>query len=528
MFKTKCLFTPLLACGLLNGNTQESLAQSLQLRAFDVDTARFEWTGMALNQDADMLAISSLSRAEFRPLPYAESLGDIRLRLHLFSTSHGPANPIQALLPGHARVYDMHWGTGAQGQQLLFIAGAFADSLRIGNQLLLNPESNHYDAFVVALNRQGQLVWHWHRHDTGNQRITRIRPNGAQTNLIISGQQDDSTAWTGILTSGSGGLIWEKSYPGIARISDALFENSNWIKLCGTSQSTALFQGNILPTVQPVTGIQSFLARINPFNDSAEVLSSLAYDRFDLAARLLNNNSGLQEWLAPGLNSNNQRYRIIERLNYPVPNTDTLFHRTGFFMFEDASLNTGITAATHFLYQKPQSSQHEYVLLPITESSTNPMRLVVSAGSGQQFLGHSHASGLVLIAYRTTGSMQVFTQGNADTLNASLSGLSFSNSRWGLYVLSPANSTHITEQPMPQLLLYPNPVREGKLFIGNMHTLSSGFHWELLNLSGSVLGAGAWQPGEAYLQLPDTAAGLYLIRLRINGQQEIRKLLLLP
>jgi hypothetical protein len=94
-----------------------------------------------------------------------------------------------------------------------------------------------------------------------------------------------------------------------------------------------------------------------------------------------------------------------------------------------------------------------------------------------------------------------------------------------LIIFDDNKETGIARQRKSDLILYPNPVRDGKIFIET----AEYFHWQLNSISGAKIDCGYSSTGQTFIEIPaNTPPGMYVIQIWSSEVKSTKKIILAP
>lgn len=491
-----------------------------------LDTADVDITAMGVADD--LVIWASLPDGS----SYNPATGPLRLqvRQHHFSWRGDSLAPTQlnVQFQGQFRANSL-LGLGNMAIARMLVAGGFRDTCYLPNDTLIGFEPQSLDPFLMRVNAaNGQPEWIWSRPQTGNNFIHKIHYNGG-SEVLASGQFNDSTGWLAAFDIQTGQLLWEKAWPGSQTLSDARFGiNPNTQEVIFTGTMTDSGYLNHLPVplnTLPITGFRNFLAIYWPSTDSVAYMASTPCDSFSFEPSLMSGFEPLT-WSTPSLENGPQRKTMSFNVN-PISSSNVEYFEAVQW-YAEFDNPAGLALFPLFFYQGRHAAPNQYYLHYGQSSLNWPDTLELAMGSmPRKAAGVSDITRSPLMhtyfTIKSTGDIQIrrnWWQGQA---NYVVEGASQQSPRW-VILYSSNSSGGVEEDNRLNFKIYPNPNSIGLARIQLEKEVDLPSSWRLHDLKGKLLVMGSLAVGENLLPLPKLSQGIYLIEVEQAGRKGWQRL----
>lgn len=277
---------------------------------YDLDSLGYEWTAAASN-DGYLFSVDFFAAT----LPEIDSLSPetnfLRLREYRGIGANVQA-PITRIYPGKMRVTSMEYV-----DTQLFMGGFFTDTSSLDSHRLIPQQIGVKKAFMAALNRQNNRIqWVWQDSTSGSSKIHQVRHStspGMAPWLTLSGTVNDSTGMLVVLNANTGQVVFQRIFPGIRVLSDAIVANpaQGLFLITGACSDSGYIGQTPIPLSGVQTGIRSFIAEYNPAINAAVFTHSLPYTRYDFLASF----GSVSHWSIPTATDTSTH---IKQMMYPA------------------------------------------------------------------------------------------------------------------------------------------------------------------------------------------------------------------
>lgn len=487
-----------------------SVLSHAQWKVQVLDTADVDITAMGVADDLVIWAS--------RPTSSLHPLGTAPLRLqvrrHVWSYDTLAPAQLNVQFDGQFRANSLV-GLGNMAIPRLLVAGGYRDTCYLPNDTLIGYEPQSLDPFLMRVNAaNGQPEWVWSRPQAGNNFIHKIHyPSGGWSQVLVSGQSNDTTGWLAAFDVQTGQLLWEKSWPGARTLSDASFGanlNSGEVFFTGTMTDSGYL--HLLPvplSTLPLTGFRSFAARYWPSTDSVAFMASTPCDTFSFEPSLMNSFYRIV-WSTPSLENGPQRKRMSFHANPIFPPNIEYLEVTHWHAELDHPSSLGWTQLPLFFYQDPAAAPDRHLL---KYGGIPPDTLQLTTGSTP---GRAAALSDHMTTYHTiksTGDIQFRRSWLGDPwVNYTVMGASPQSPRWVVMYDNTVGGS-VRESHQLSFSIYPNPNNIGLVRIQWEKEIDLPSSWRLHDLQGKLLESGSLAAGENNLPLPQLAPGIYLLEV---------------
>lgn len=509
LFRMRALF--LLAILLTSSIVQAQWQAQWKVQV--LDTADVEITAMGVTYYSFVMWAS---RPTANPNPTATGPLRLQVREHLLS-SYDSLKPAH-LVVQYAGQFRANAVEGMKDLPRFFVGGGYRDTCYLPNDTLIGYEPQSLDPFLMRVNATtGQPEWVWSRPQAENNVIRKIHYNyGSQ--VLVSGQFNDTTGWLAAFDSENGQLLWEKTWPGARMVSNASFganANSGEVFFTGTMTDSGYLHHLPVPlSTLPLTGFRSFVARYWPSTDSVVFMASTPVDTFSFEPSLISGREPLT-WSTPSLENGPQRKMMSFNTNPSFPPTVEYFEANQWHAELDQPL--GPFPQPVFFYQATHAAPGHHYLHYDYGSWGWPDTLQLATGStiGRAAAISSYSTHAIkYFTIKTTGDIQIRRNSWGDPwVNHPVNGASHQSPRWVVLYDNTVFSGSVVENQRLPFRIYPNPNNIGLVRIQWEKEIELPSSWRVHDMQGKLLSTGQLKAGENSLPLPDLAPGIYLLEV---------------
>lgn len=481
-------------------------------RTLDLDSIGYEWTALQIE----------FSNIYVSTIPETDSInpetGLLRLRTYSNFWQNTPVSQTKYFL-GKTRVNNM-----AVNNNQLYLAGMFTDTSSLDSFQLIPYQIGQKDAFVASFNPISQQTqWRWQRNTAGDNFIHQIRYSNLPSSLnrLVASGIDNNEGWLIILDAANGQSLYEKTFPGIRTLSDAVYDSKvpGSILLTGTCSDTGYINQVPIHLHPPLTGIRTFLARYFPSNDSVVFLKSLTYNAFDFAPTMSND----AYWSAPTIDTARTGIKQLLYNNF-LPQSlpfDSVQH-AGFYAISQS-------------YSHWRTSQMHQIITPF---SPDPLIYSLSSGcclppGSELELDHwgTGPSKMFLVDHFATFvafpmKMQATLWSAFNILQDALFYPPQPHQHKWIIMVFPPPPDHVASISQIKFSISPNPVAHGSFRVRTQDPFQYALPWLLRDLQGRVVQQGVLQPGEDEIHCGQLPKGMYFFELRSTAGSGVQKVLI--
>ncbi len=489
-----------------------------------LDTADVDITAMGVADD--LVIWASRPTSSLHPL----GTGPLRLqvRQHVWSFDTLAPTQLNVQYDGQFRVNSIV-GLGNMAIARMLVAGGYRDTCYLPNDTLIGYEPQSLDPFLMRVNAaNGQPEWVWSRSQAGNNFIHKIHyPYEGGTQVLASGQFNDTTGWMAAFDIASGQLLWEKAWPGVRTLSDLHFgvlPNTEEVIFTGTMTDSGYLHHLPVPlSTLPLTGYRSFVASYWPSTDSVAFMASTPCDTFSFEPSLM---SGFHPivWSTPSLENGLQRKLMVFNANPIFPPQIEYYEASQWHAELDHP--SGPSLLPLFFYQGTSAAPDQHYLQYGYGSLNVHDTLQLASGSSP---GRAAAVSEYATTYhtiKTTGDLQL-RRGWAGSswVNYPVEGASMQTPRW-VVIYDNTVSGSVRENHQLSFSIYPNPNNIGLVRVQWEREIDLPSNWRLHDLQGKLLSSGSLVAGENNLPLPQLAPGIYLLELEQSTRKGWQRLVI--
>lgn len=493
------------------------------IRMYDLDSLGYEWTAVASNDDF-MYSLVFFAAT----LPEIDSLSPetnfLRLREYRGIGIGGNLQaPITRIYPGKMRVNSMELV-----DTQLFMGGFFTDTSALDSHRLIPQQIGVKKAFMAALNRQNNRIqWVWQDSTSGSSKIHQVRHStspGMAPWLTLSGTVNDSTGMLVVLNANTGNVLFQRIFPGIRVLSDAIVAHpaQGLFLLTGTCSDSGYIGQTPIPLSGVQTGIRSFIAEYNPAIHAAVFTHSLPYTRFDFLASF----GTKDHWSIPtATDTSTYIKQMLYATRFGSFRLDSIWHFDNYLPNKHAgrpgpggtnswgsylsTMNTGLMTYWEFrcticAYRNGELHFDSWGAKPKALFSINSF------------------SSLIVVPFKEL--LEVWgSNGSGDLLfNDSL--VPFQH-KWGVVWLAPSYGSvaHLGQQAFN---VYPNPVNQGQFKIQTDMPFDQPAAWSLHDVQGRTVRQGQLADVGEPISVAGLDAGLYFFELETSKGRGVQKLMI--
>lgn len=492
----------LLAFGEASGQTLPP-----QIRMYDLDSLGYEWTAVASNDDFTYSLVFFAAT-----LPEIDSLSPETnfLRLREYRGIGGNVQtPITRIYPGKMRVTSMEL-VNTQ----LFLGGFFTDTSALDSHSLIPQQIGVKKAFMAALNLQNNRIqWVWQDSTSGSSQIHQVRHStapGTAPWLTLSGTVNDSTGMLVVLNANTGQVVFQRIFPGIRVLSDAIVANpAQGLFLLTGACSDSGYIGQIpIPLSGAQTGIRSFIAEYNPAINAAVFTHSLPYTRFDFLASF----GTKDHWSIPTATDTSTH---IKQMMYPAaPETwwqNYIWHIDNYIANKHAGRGfAGGTNSWGSYIHTFSNGLITYWQLRCTVCAYRDFEIYADTWGSKPKVLFSLTSFSNVIAVPFKWILEAMYRDGADIIvNDSL--VPFQH-KWGVVWLAPSYGS-VAHDGQQAFHIYPNPVNQGQFKIQTEMPFDQPAAWTLRDVQGRTVRQGQLTDASETVQVGDVPTGMYFFEL---------------
>mgnify|MGYP001627122438 CR=1 FL=1 len=508
-------------------------AQPFQLKGFDVDTARQEWTAMT-SFDYTVL-ISTVDNPHPSNQPQGQKVGNIRLRWYKYG-QNGTFDPLldtTQLFYGNARVSSI---VGYSNDEFI-LGGGFADTLVLGQYTLVNNDPFSYDPFVFKVNRQGQVLWVWSVHRPQNNFFHRLKKHELNNyELLAVGLADDITGWIASINPNTGALLWEEIVTGSRTVSDAQVITSfgdTSLMITGSCANFTQMFGLQVPNATPITGYQNYLYRRDLKNQQGGFIKVVAHNTFDFEPYLLSksfNTFSPLTWITPyeddslagGFRQLKTEFSYDSFRNtydevYPL----SISH-DGIFSSLPSSNLWGFFSQQYVVYKAANGPINQLIIQNMDWMGKTFLNM--GFNNPHPPLGVFDELANLWLAIPVNQNI-TYTSDFGSSGSILFPGISTSVPRWVLIT----RNEYTSLPKYPSVLkfdVYPNPAVHSQLTIRLSENNLVQTKWFLRDMQGKAVSRGHFSTAETILNLNQLQSGIYLLEIMQGNQKAFRKVVL--
>lgn len=508
-----CLF---LALGEASGQTLPP-----QIRMYDLDSLGYEWTAVASNDDFTYSLVFFAAT-----LPEIDSLSPETnfLRLREYRGIGGNVQaPITRIYPGKMRVTSMELV-----DTQLFLGGFFTDTSALDSHSLIPQQIGVKKAFMAALNLQNNRIqWVWQDSTSGSSQIHQVRHStapGTAPWLTLSGTVNDSTGMLVVLNARTGNIVFQRIFPGIRVLSDAIVVNPalGSFLLTGACSDSGYIGQTPIPLSGAQTGIRSFIAEYKPAIHTAVFTHSLPYTRFDFLASF----GSVNHWSIPTATDTSTH---IKQMMYPASYGTSwqnyFWHYDNYIANKHAGRGfAGGTDSWGSHLHTESNGLMTYWRLNCTVCAYRDLVVTFDTWGPKPKALFSLTSFSSVIVVPFKELLEVFDiDARGDQLyNDSL--VPFQH-KWGVVWLAPSYGS-VAHYGQQAFRIYPNPVNQGQFKIQTEMPFDQPATWTLRDVQGRAVRQGKLTDAGETVQVGDVPSGMYFFELQLAEGNRFAKIMI--
>lgn len=506
----------LLAFGEASGQTLPP-----PIRMYDLDSLGYEWTAVASNDDyLYSLVVFAATLPEIDSL--SPETNFLRLREYRGIGGNVQA-PITRIYPGKMRVTSMELV-----DTLLFLGGFFTDTSALDSHSLIPQQIGAKKAFMAALNlRNNRIQWVWQDSTSGSSQIHQVRHStapGTAPWLTLSGTVNDSTGMLVVLNARTGNIVFQRIFPGIRVLSDAIVVNPalGSFLLTGACSDSGYIGQTPIPLSGALTGIRSFIAEYKPAINTVVFTHSLPYTRYDFLASF----GSVNHWSIPTATDTSTH---IKQMMYPA--TFGSWWQNYFWHYDNYIANKhagrGFAGGTNswgsylhtesnglMTYWRLNCTVCAYRDLVVTFDTWGPKPKAL-------FSLTSFSSVIVVPFKEVLEVLDIDARGDL-LYNDSL--VPFQH-KWGVFWLAPSYGS-VAHYGQQAFRIYPNPVNQGQFKIQTEMPFDQPVAWTLRDVQGRTVRQGRLNDAGETVQVGDVPSGMYFFELQLAEGSRFAKIMI--
>lgn len=410
----------------------------------------------------------------------------------------------------------------------LFMGGFFTDTSALDSHRLIPQQIGMKKAFMAALNRQNNRIqWVWQDSTSGSSKIHQVRHStspGMAPWLTLSGTVNDSTGMLVVLNANTGQVVFQRIFPGIRVLSDAIVAHpaQGLFLLTGACSDSGYIGQTPIPLSGAQTGIRSFIAEYNPAINAAVFTHSLPYTRYDFLASF----GSVNHWSIPTATDTSTH---IQQMMYPA--SFGTWWQNYFWHYDNYIANKhagrgfagGSNSWGSYLYTVNNVIPPNWKLnCVICELRDYEFTFDTWGPKPKVLFSLTSFSNVIVVPFKEL--LEVWGSNGSGNLLYNDSLVPFQH-KWGVVWLAPSYGSvaHLGRQAFN---VYPNPVNQGQFKIQTDMPFDQPAAWTLRDVQGRMVRQGQLADVGEPISVAGLDAGLYFFELETSKGRGVQKLMI--